>query len=55
MASLTVGFIISLDGYGAAEGWPGYGGLEGPEYLAWIDLDAEHEHTPPCWVRRRTG
>jgi dihydrofolate reductase len=45
MASLTVDFIISLDGYGAAKGWPGYWGLEGPEYLAWIERDAEHEHT----------
>ncbi len=45
MASLTVHFIISLDAYGAAEGWPGYWGLEGPEYLAWIERDAEHEHT----------
>jgi dihydrofolate reductase len=42
MASLMVDFIISLDGYGAAEGWPGYWGMEGPEYLAWIEKD-EHE------------
>lgn len=45
MSTLTVDFIISLDGYGAAEGWPGYWGMEGPEYLAWIEHDAEHEHT----------
>ena len=45
MSSLMVDFIISLDGYGAAEGWPGYWGMEGPEYLAWIEQDAEHEHT----------
>ena len=45
MSSLMVDFIISLDGYGAAEGWPGYWGMEGPEYLAWIEEDAEHEHT----------
>lgn len=37
MAELLVDFITSLDGYGAAEGWPGYWGLEGPEYLAWLD------------------
>jgi dihydrofolate reductase len=43
MSNLTVDFIISLDGYGAAEGWPGYWGMEGPEYLGWL---AEHEeHT----------
>ena len=45
MASLTVDFIISLDGYGAAEGWPGYWGLEGPEYLAWLEQDGAIEHT----------
>jgi hypothetical protein len=31
MAELLVDFITSLDGYGAAEGWPGFWGLEGPE------------------------
>ena len=45
MASLMVDFIISLDGYGAADGWPGYWGMEGPEYLAWIEEDEEQEHT----------
>ncbi|HEY6741733.1 MAG TPA: deaminase, partial [Lapillicoccus sp.] len=28
MQTLMVDFIISLDGYGAAEGWPGFWGLE---------------------------
>jgi dihydrofolate reductase len=45
MSSLMVDFIISLDGYGAAEGWPGYWGMEGPEYLAWIKDDEAAEHT----------
>ena len=45
MSSLMVDFIISLDGYAAADGWPGYWGLEGPEYLNWIKVDAENEHT----------
>ena len=45
MSSLTVDFIISLDGYGAAKGWPGYWGMEGPEYLAWIKEDGEPDHT----------
>jgi dihydrofolate reductase len=44
MSTLMVDFIISLDGYGAAEGWPGYWGMEGPEYLAWIGEGAENEH-----------
>lgn len=35
--------FLSLDGHGAADGWPGYWGLEGPEYLAWLG-EAEIEH-----------
>jgi dihydrofolate reductase len=31
-----IDFITSLDGYASAEGWPGWWGLEGPEYLAWL-------------------
>jgi dihydrofolate reductase len=42
MQSLMVDFIISLDGYGAAEGWPGYWGQEGPEYLSWLEQQEEH-------------
>ena len=42
MQSLMVDFIISLDGYGAAEGWPGFWGMEGPEYLAWLEEQEEH-------------
>ena len=45
MSSLMVDFIISLDGHASAEGWPGYWGMEGPEYLAFIDEGAEKEHT----------
>jgi len=44
MSTLMVDFIISLDGYGAAEGWPGFWGMEGPEYLAFIAESAENEH-----------
>src|SRR5262245_54518192 len=36
MSELLVDFITSLDGYASGEGWPGFGGLEGPEYLAWL-------------------
>jgi dihydrofolate reductase len=42
MPNLMVDFIMSLDGYGAAEGWPGYWGMEGPEYLGWLDEQEEH-------------
>ena len=33
-----------LDGYASAEGWPGWWGLEGPEYLAWLDENPERDH-----------
>jgi dihydrofolate reductase len=36
MPELLVDFIASLDGYAAAEGWPGWWGLQGPDYLAWL-------------------
>lgn len=36
MPELLIDFISSLDGYAAAEGWPGWWGLQGPEYLAWL-------------------
>lgn len=45
MSNLTVDFIISLDGYGAAEGWPGFWGMEGPEYLAWLGEGSAAEYT----------
>ena len=45
MQELLVDFITSLDGYGAAEGWPGWWGLEGPEYLAWLGQQPEHDYT----------
>jgi dihydrofolate reductase len=45
MAELLVDFITSLDGYGAAEGWPGWWGLEGPEYLGWLGEQPEAHHT----------
>lgn len=42
---LMVDYITSLDGYGAAEGWPGWWGLEGPEYLAWLAEDSKNQST----------
>ena len=41
MAELLVDFITSLDGYASGEGWPGFWGLEGPEYLEWLDEQPE--------------
>lgn len=45
MQPLTIDFIVSLDGYGAAEGWPGFWGMEGPEYLGWL-AEAPEQHHP---------
>src|SRR5262245_32166426 len=44
MPELVVDFITSLDGYAAAEGWPGWWGLEGPEYLAWLADHPEEDY-----------
>jgi hypothetical protein len=47
---LMVDLIISLDGYASGVGWPGFWGLEGPEYLAWlaeddtVARDGQHPH-----------
>ena len=41
MPELLVDFITSLDGYASADGWPGWWGLEGPEYLAWLGEQPE--------------
>ena len=41
MSELLVDFITSLDGYASADGWPGWWGLEGPEYLAWLGEQPE--------------
>jgi dihydrofolate reductase len=45
MGELLVDFIMSLDGYGAAEGWPGWWGKEGPEYLDWLQKQPEAKYT----------
>jgi dihydrofolate reductase len=45
MPELLIDFITSLDGFGAAEGWPGWWGLEGPEYLGWLQDQPEAGHT----------
>ena len=45
MPELMIDFITSLEGYGAADGWPGWWGLEGPEYLAWLQDQPEADYT----------
>ena len=42
MGTLMIDFITSLDGYASAEGWPGWWGLEGPEYLGWLGEQPDH-------------
>src|SRR6059058_5556774 len=42
---LLIDFITSLDGYASAAGWPGWWGLEGPEYLAWLGEEPEADYT----------
>lgn len=44
-ADLMVDLIISLDGYASAEGWPGWWGMEAPEYLAWLGQEEEKGYT----------
>jgi dihydrofolate reductase len=44
-AHLMVDLIISLDGHASAEGWPGWWGLEGPEYLAWLEEEGKKNYT----------
>ena len=44
MPELLVDLIASLDGFGAAEGWPGWWGLQGPEYLGWLGTQPEGHH-----------
>jgi dihydrofolate reductase len=44
MPELVVDFITSLDGYASAEGWPGWWGLEGPEYLSWLAQSPEVDY-----------
>ena len=45
MPELMIDFITSLEGHGAADGWPGFWGLEGPEYLAWLGDQPEADYT----------
>lgn len=45
MSELVIDFITSLDGYASAEGWPGWWGLEGPEYLAWLGERPDSDYT----------
>ena len=45
MQSVMVDFIISLDGYASAQGWPGLWGVHSPEYLAWLGSQTGDPYT----------
>lgn len=45
MQELLVDFITSLEGCASGEGWPGWWGLEGPEYLRWLEEQPERDYT----------
>jgi dihydrofolate reductase len=45
LPELLIDFITSLDGYASGEGWPGWWGLEGPEYLAWLGETPDADYT----------
>ncbi len=45
MRELLIDFLTSLDGYASATGWPGWWGLQGPEYLAWLAEQPERNAT----------
>jgi dihydrofolate reductase len=36
MREVMIDLGTTLDGYASGDGWPGWWGLEGPEYLAWL-------------------
>jgi dihydrofolate reductase len=44
LSTLTIDLFSSLDGFAAADGWPGYYGKEGPDLMGWLEekLAADH-------------
>ena len=42
MQTLMIDYIVSLDGYASADGWPGLWGMGGPDYFAWLGEQEEH-------------
>lgn len=44
MSTLTIDLISSLDGFAAAEGWPGLWGFDGPEMFQHFDEDGAKDH-----------
>ena len=44
MGTLTIDLFSSLDGFAAAEDWPGYWGKEGPELMGWLEEQLAEDH-----------
>jgi dihydrofolate reductase len=44
VSTLTIDLFSSLDGFAAAEDWPGYWGKEGPELMAWLEEQLAEDH-----------
>ena len=44
MSTLTIDLFSSLDGFAAADNWPGYWGKEGPELMAWLEEKLAEDH-----------
>jgi dihydrofolate reductase len=44
VSTLTIDLFSSLDGFAAAEDWPGYWGKEGPELMAWLEEKLAEDH-----------
>jgi dihydrofolate reductase len=44
VSTLTIDLFSSVDGFAAAEGWPGYWGKEGPELMAWLEETLAEDH-----------
>lgn len=44
MSTLTIDLFSSLDGFAAAENWPGYYGKEGPELMARLEEKLAEDH-----------
>jgi dihydrofolate reductase len=44
VTTLTIDLYSSLDGFAAAEDWPGYWGKEGPELMAWLEEQLAEDH-----------
>ena len=45
MPELLIDFITSLEGYRAADDWPGLWGLDVPEYVDWVSDQPEANYT----------